>query len=414
MDFNEAKEKLKQGYIDFGFEFVGENDARIMFKSRKNIYFIPREDIESYADFEKHRSEFEIAPVECSICSKEYREQALIPLGPIAARIPFQFYLEKGNIFFGKTSSETIYVEIGIPSDTFINYFRLERGLLNPYYSMFGPKPNQINIRECYSRGPTIRVHNLSESSIPKAVTRSSQIIGNCLFQFSYLKNRAIWLRGEWPQKLTSNIRGFRLNKPYKSNFLPLSEVNFNSDAIRFYQFGMSTNIPELQFLAFYQVLEYFFISTSNERLYEKLSNKMKDPRFIISNSNLDNLAQIVMRHKQETDETEMLRNVMKKYLNEKDLIEFILAYEKHLNQKIYSKKHDVFGISVEIKLEEGHVFGNLAKHIKEIRNALVHSTDRYERKKRHIPFSKTTRRIELDILLMKFLAERVIIASAK
>jgi len=55
-----------------------------------------------------------------------------------------------------------------------------------------------------------------------------------------------------------------------------------------------------------------------------------------------------------------------------------------------------------------------VAKHIKEIRNALVHSTDKYERRVRHVPFTKTTEKIAQDIPLMKFLAERVIISSAK
>ena len=109
-----------------------------------------------------------------------------------------------------------------------------------------------------------------------------------------------------------------------------------------------------------------------------------------------------------------MLKNVLSRFIDEKELIEFIIAYEKHLGEKIYSKNHSVFGKNIEIKLDEGHVIGNVSKQIKEIRNALVHSTDRYERSARHIPFTKTTKKIAKDIPLMKFLAERVIIATSK
>ena len=121
-----------------------------------------------------------------------------------------------------------------------------------------------------------------------------------------------------------------------------------------------------------------------------------------------------VTKHGQETDETVMLKNVLNSFIDERELMEFIVSYEKYLDEKIYSKKHNVFGTNIEIKLQEGHVFGNISKHIKEIRNALVHSTDRYERSTRHIPFTKTTKKIAQDIPLMKFLAERIIIASAK
>jgi len=211
-----------------------------------------------------------------------------------------------------------------------------------------------------------------------------------------------------------SRTRAFRFTERFRGDHIPLSEVDFNPDIVRFYEFGMGTDIPELRFLAFYQVLEYYFVSTANEKLHEKMSNRIKDPRFGLTSSNLDRLVHDVIEHRHETDETKMLKNVLSKFVDETLLIDFIKAYEKHLGESIYSKRHMVFGVPVEVKLEEGHVFGNVAKHIKEIRNALVHSTDRYERQARHVPFTKTTEKIAQDIPLMKFLAERVIISSAK
>jgi hypothetical protein len=152
----------------------------------------------------------------------------------------------------------------------------------------------------------------------------------------------------------------------------------------------------------------------SNERLYEKLANQIKDPKFTVSqNKQIDQLVQIVDKHKRQTDETGMLKNVLNKYVDEAELIQFISSYEKHLNQNVYSTKHNVFGTEIAIPLQENHTIGNTAKHIKETRNAIVHSTDRYEGEIRHIPFSETTSEIERDIPLIKFLAERVIISSA-
>ena len=53
-------------------------------------------------------------------------------------------------------------------------------------------------------------------------------------------------------------------------------------------------------------------------------------------------------------------------------------------------------------------------KRVKIIRNALVHSSDRYERKERYIPTASAESEIRKEIPLMKYLAERVIIGSAK
>ena len=140
----------------------------------------------------------------------------------------------------------------------------------------------------------------------------------------------------------------------------------------------------------------------------------LRTPSFSISKSNLARLVQDVTDDRQERDETEMLKNVLNRFVDKNDLIEFIKTYEKHLGNNVYSKRHNVFGVIVEVQLDESHVIGNISKHIKEIRNALVHSTDRYSGSARHIPFTKTTKKIEQDIPLIKFLAERVIIASAE
>jgi len=50
---------------------------------------------------------------------------------------------------------------------------------------------------------------------------------------------------------------------------------------------------------------------------------------------------------------------------------------------------------------------------IKIIRNALVHSSDRYEGKKSYVPFSESTEIVEKHIPLLKFLAEKVIFATS-
>ena len=88
--------------------------------------------------------------------------------------------------------------------------------------------------------------------------------------------------------------------------------------------------------------------------------------------------------HKRENDETEMLKNVMKRYIDENDIIEFINEYEKFLEKKVYTIKRTIFGNEISATtLTSGHVYGNIAKVIKAIRNALVHSCDRYERNDR-------------------------------
>ena len=176
---------------------------------------------------------------------------------------------------------------------------------------------------------------------------------------------------------------------------------------------GISTNISILKFLSFYQVLEFFFIKVSNELLYQKLSSLIIDPKFRANSTNsLDKLILTVQGHDQNTTEGEMLKNVISKFVIEKDLVEFIKKYEDYIGIKLYTKQQEIFGELIAPSKEGGHTFGNVSKRIKIIRNALVHSKDQYDRFEKHIPFSESTKIVEREVPLVKFLAEKAIISS--
>jgi hypothetical protein len=308
--------------------------------------------------------------------------------------------------------------EISIASKDFFNFFRFDKGYFDSYSigSLLADMlfKRGADIRDFSKRLVTIKVRGISETSIENAAIKSTRIIEASLFKVSYLKNLAFWLVDEWPSSKRSkagNNRIKSLGEPYPSWAFQL-RADYNSDLIKFYQFGMSTGLAEMKFLSFYQVLEYFFIQISNEKLYEKLSTKIKDPKFTLSETNLDRIVFDVVKHKNENDETEMLKNVLKKFVDEQEIIEFIKNHEKYLGKPVYSGQHSVFGASMEIRLQIGQTISNISKEIKEIRNALVHSTDRYERNARHVPFTKSTELIEERLPLMKFLAEKVIVNS--
>ena len=423
--FNEARESLKQGYISAGLELADENDKELFFQfsERSNTSIkICQEEIEDFANFQRTRSEFETSPVECSLCSRSYREQSVGFLDSDRRRF---FPMRDRKYVFGEAQEQEVYVEVGEATNHFVNFFRFDENYQQICIDRLqrrriNGRGNEIYSRmsELIFRPMTVRVYNLNSPSIDVAIKRSNIIIDGCFFELSYLNNLTLTLEAEWPRR-QPRVKPFLFGEKIGGSQLPLPKVEFNSDLIRFYQRGMSTEDPVNQFLSFYQVLEYFFVTASDEQLYDKLSRKINDPRFTTSNNNLDKIIQDTLNHKGETDETEMLKLVLNKFIEREELIEFIEEYENYLEetlkiQKLYTKKRTVFGESVEVKLEVGHVIGNVAKRIKIIRNALVHSSDRYERNQRYIPNTNSEKTIEREIPLIKYIAEKVIIASAQ
>lgn len=269
-------------------------------------------------------------------------------------------------------------------------------------------------IRDLYVRPITIRVHNIGESSVEAAEKRSTPLIESALFEVAYLKRVAYQVVDNWPTPVRLSARDrFSFGERLAGFNLPFPRARFNPDLVRFYQLGAGSDIPVLQFLAFYQVLEYFFVSISDQRLYTQLAKRINDPRFATVARQLDRLIQDVVSHRRMSDESEMLKMVLMEYVDKDELRTFVEEYQGHLGDKLYTKKRTRFGVECQVNLESDSIYADVAKVVKTVRNALVHSSDRYERQDRHIPFSKNAEVVRLEVPLVKFLAERIIVASA-
>lgn len=416
MEFETAKARLREGYQGLGFKLVDEHERELYFARDPYQLCVRAEDIEGYAAVGDDLASYEQRPNQASIVSKTYREQLVRVLDPIR---PSGFLLlGEGGFLFGTRDGGGPYVEIGPPSDTFFNRLRLSTDFVEAAIwrsrRVGGGRSDRFDFRDFSNRLPTIKVFNLSARSHQEAVDQSDQLIHAAFFELAYLKRLPLGIVEEWPAPPGHRRhRSFRHDEPHAGRELPLPRSGFNRDIVRFYLLGMSSNVPVLQFLSFYQVLEYFFVSVSDERLYQQMTRRVNDPRFSTEARSLDRLIQDVVDHKRVTDETEMLKLVLEKYVDENELIEFIKAYEEHLGEPHYTKRRKRFGVDAEVKPVTGHVFGNVAKVVKTVRNALVHSSDHHERVERHVPFSEGTRLVEIEVPLLRFLAERVIISTA-
>jgi hypothetical protein len=108
-----------------------------------------------------------------------------------------------------------------------------------------------------------------------------------------------------------------------------------------------------------------------------------------------------------------MLKLVLREYVDEDELLSFIEKYEVYLEQKIFSRAYEMFGLDVKLTMQKGHIIGAVARRVKHLRNALVHSADRYEGYERYIPSRSNEERLEKEVPLVRFLAEKAIISAA-
>lgn len=192
-----------------------------------------------------------------------------------------------------------------------------------------------------------------------------------------------------------------------------LPEVDYNEDAISYYKIGLSSLFPSQGFLAYYHVCEYFFLTTQEVTLHARISTIINDIKFKPNQGNLEKIILTVRNQDARADESEMLRAVMARYVDESDLIDFINQQEKRIGRNFFTKRQRIFGEEVHINNQSGHALPNTARVLKHVRNAIVHSSDRYKREDCHVPLSDTEDTIAEFVPLVKFVAEKVIFGTA-
>lgn len=199
----------------------------------------------------------------------------------------------------------------------------------------------------------------------------------------------------------------------YDNDNLRIPFGKYDSNMLKFFKVALSCNLPSQAFLSYYHVLEYNFLTVSEEELQQKIKVQINSSDFSGSNNQINKIINTIKKHTDRSDETEMLQRVLKKFIIEDDLIEFIKEIEQSVSDNVYTKPSSLFGEKISISTANGHVIPNTAKLIKHIRNALVHSSDKYNREDCHIPLTISESKIENYLPIMRFLADKVICGTS-
>jgi hypothetical protein len=243
MDFEKALERFRKDYGKLGFEWIESNPRELIFEPQIKGYdikmLISEDEINEYANFLEMKDEFVLKPVECSICSMDYREHILESAG--------DHYLT--NIFIKRQVPTTLIdpnsdssVEIGPASMNFVNYFRFEafyqtKFLDNMYQRLYHMiKENHyslrmtdpLDLRDFLFKPTTIKLYNLKkivgDEDIDSVINISSEIINACLLRQSCddINSYHFKIADKWSPERGNNIPNYHhhiaLFNPFSPN----------------------------------------------------------------------------------------------------------------------------------------------------------------------------------------------------
>jgi hypothetical protein len=172
--------------------------------------------------------------------------------------------------------------------------------------------------------------------------------------------------------------------------------------------------MPLLQFLAFYQVIEFYFPTYSRAEAQRKLKSILKDPTFRGDrDADIGRLlsAVTVSRSGAYGDERSQLRATLMECIDPDSLREFLKSDPERL--AFYSGKAKSYH-KIPLNNPSADLRGDVTDRIYDIRCRIVHTKNdaRDGEIELLLPYSQEAEQLSFDVELVQYLAQQVLIAA--
>ncbi|WP_440110653.1 hypothetical protein [Paenibacillus sp. QZ-Y1] len=264
----------------------------------------------------------------------------------------------------------------------------------------------------------SLKIRGVNFNQHDKALEMLKRISDSLFFQID--------LRFKLPLMLTKqNLLLIGGGAPRKANVseLKFPKLQYSSEAISLYWYARSARrMPLLQYLAFYQAIEFYFPIYTEIDAKKVLKKILKNP--IFDGDNDGDLTKLIttirprLNGRGLANERTQLLSTLKECINSDDIRDFLKGPKK---KEFFSLKNELGGQSKKLSLipltdqqSDDELINNLKDRIYDIRCKIVHtkSNETDQSNELILPFSKEADYLDFDIELIKLVAQQVIISS--
>lgn len=256
----------------------------------------------------------------------------------------------------------------------------------------------------------TLRLEGLSVSSHDQAVTLLQRYANSLLFQLDLLFNVSFMIERE-------RVRRFRpIRRRGELPQVQYPSVEYDDAPLSLYWYARSARgMPLLQFLAFYQCIEFYYPTFSKAEARRKIALLLKDPTFRPDrDSDVARLlsAISISRSGGFGDERTQLRATINECLNPEELRSF---FDEDEDRSAFFRGKQKSGVHrIQLTNEAADLRNDVADRIYNIRCRIVHTKDGDQHSESMIlPFSEEAGVLIFDIELAQFIARKVLIATS-
>ncbi|MGV9322808.1 hypothetical protein [Streptomyces sp. NPDC003660] len=278
------------------------------------------------------------------------------------------------------------------------------------------PSKEHRLLSDGYGRAPTLRIWRNLNGTHDESLAFLESVGGSILFELDM--NYGIPVTMRRARFVNTTTRRFRLRPVWSEAPPSLPRLRYGREPLSLYNYARSaTGMPLLQFLAYYQVLEYYFPRYSQRDLIDRLRNELRDPRFRPDD---DLHLSRILRISQHSgrgygDERSQLKATVR-YSVSSDAIAELIEGNAGLTEHFSRKKPIISGLpTIDVK-KRGNLVDSVCERIYHIRCLVVHSKEDGggAADALLLPFSEEAESVRPDNEVMRFLAQKALIAGAE
>jgi hypothetical protein len=216
----------------------------------------------------------------------------------------------------------------------------------------------------------------------------------------------------------TSEIRAARLKRGTSA---PIDKLvnSYSEQPVAMYFYGRSaTGMPLLQFLAYYQAIEFFFPSFANADALTRVRNLLRDPLFNREDQgDIQKIASVVQGSlRGGSTESEQLRTTLHACVQDFEIKEFLST--SSARKEFFTSNSPLKEVG-KINLDSGNkvrLIDQFSDRIYTLRCRIVHAKETGGPKEQELllPFGAEADSLRHDVALLQFLAQKVIIAGSR
>ncbi|MGA2670633.1 MAG: hypothetical protein ABSF21_04375 [Dehalococcoidia bacterium] len=260
----------------------------------------------------------------------------------------------------------------------------------------------------------SVRVEGLQITNNKEAAEQLERVTNSLFFELGRKRRVNLFVSRQYEVEKSAGKAKWRVKKERESK-VSFPKFEYDKEPIELYWHAVSAyKMPLLQYLAYYQILEYYFPKYSMLGAKREISNCLKDPNFNVDDDN--DITKIVTcvsgKLGRYVSENELLGDTLRGFVSEDELVSEVNSEPL---KEYFTKKYKIvsqFRVSKDNKDKD--IREQLADRIYDIRCRIVHTKEE-DKRGRLLPFTKEEGFLrEFDLPMVENLANKVLIANSK